>query len=57
MRLLSIIKTIWGPSHEWRECVKDGRLVMRRKINGKWQYREPTVEEERQACEWRAFQL
>lgn len=37
---------------EWRACVKDGQLVMRRRREGKWEYRPPSEEEERESNWW-----
>ena len=32
-------------SKDWRHCFHGGRMVMRRRLPGRWEYRNMTVEE------------
>lgn len=41
-------------SKEWRVCLHDGRMVMRRRIPGQWEYRAMTPEELDEALLWQA---
>ncbi len=46
MNLFAIIKTIWGAPKDWEHHpLWPTRRLMRRKINGRWEYREPTEED------------
>jgi hypothetical protein len=54
-------KEIWTalfpPTHEWYPHVRNGKLAMRRMVNGEWQYRELTKDEEQEAAEDQALRF
>jgi hypothetical protein len=45
---------IVGSKH-WEPATKDGALVMRRRLPGRWEYRAPTVEEMDEEIKWQAI--
>lgn len=42
-------------SKDWKPCLRNGEYVMRRRIRGRWEYRNPTAEETDEMILWQAI--
>jgi hypothetical protein len=53
-KIMNALLDIFG-SKEWTDIVQGDRIIMRRRINGRWEYRAPTANEVDERAFWQAL--